>query len=159
QEASRFELHPALLDASLHALLAMQAPDAGIALPFIWSGVQLCARGAGALRVRLSGGGGQGGVSMLLAGAARGPGGGGQGLGVRPAVASQIRGASTLRDALYRVEWVSLPASAVAFSSIDWAWLGDVPEGLPPAPASYADLGALQAWLSQGDRAPALLVL
>src|SRR5262249_48222814 len=64
-----------------------------------------------------------------------------------------------LRDALYRVEWVSLPASAVAFSSIDWAWLGDVPEGLPPAPASYADLGALQAWLSQGDRAPALLVL
>ena len=37
--------------------------------------------------------------------------------------------------------------------------VGDVPEGLPPAPASYADLGALQAWLSQGHRAPALLVL
>ena len=57
-EASRFGLHPALLDAALHALLATQAPDAGIALPFIWSGVQLQARGAGALRVRLSGGGG-----------------------------------------------------------------------------------------------------
>ena len=58
QEASRFGLHPALLDAALHALLAMQAPGAGVALPFVWSGVQLQARGACALRVRLSGGDG-----------------------------------------------------------------------------------------------------
>jgi len=34
-----------------------------------------------------------------------------------------------------------------------------VPEGLPPAPSSYADLGALQAQLSEGHRAPGLLVL
>ena len=158
QEASRFGLHPALLDAALHALLAMQAPDAGIALPFIWSGVQLCARGAGALRVRLSGGEAQGGVSVLLADAGGEPVGAVQGLHNRPAVASQIRGASMPRDALYRVEWVSLPAVLVA-SAIDWAWLGDVPEGLPPAPASYADLGALQARLAQGHGAPALVVL
>ena len=60
-DASRFGLHPALLDAALHALLTLQTPDAGIALPFIWNGVQLCGRGASALRVRLSGGEAQGG--------------------------------------------------------------------------------------------------
>ena len=158
QEASRFGLHPALLDAALHALFVMQAPGSGVALPFAWSGVQLQARGACALRVRLSGGAAQGSVSVLLADSAGAPVGAVQALHSRPAVASQIRGASTLRDALYRVDWVVLPAPPVA-SSIEWAWLGDAAEGLPPAPSSYADLGALQAWLSQDHRAPALVVL
>ena len=59
----------------------------------------------------------------------------------RPAVASQIRGASALRDALYRVDWVALPSSPVCPPPrrLDWAWLGDAPEGLPAAPSSYAD--------------------
>src|ERR1700724_2712902 len=35
----------------------------------------------------------------------------------------------------------------------------DLPEGLPAAPSSYADIGALQAQLSEGHRAPGLLVL
>src|SRR6185369_3365144 len=152
-------LPPALLDAALHALLAVHALDAGIALPFIWNGVQLCARGACALRVRLSGADAQGGVSVLLADAAGEPVGAVQALHSRPAVASQIRGASALRDALYRVDWVTQPTTAVASSAIDWAWLGDAAEGLPPAPASYADLGALQALLAQGDRAPAVVVV
>ena len=90
-EASRFGLHPALLDAALHALLTLQTPDAGIALPFIWNGVQLCGRGASALRVRLSGGEAQGGVSVLLADAAGEPVGAVEALHIRPAVASQIR--------------------------------------------------------------------
>jgi acyl transferase domain-containing protein len=158
-EASRFGLHPALLDAALHALLTLQTPDAGIALPFIWNGVQLCGRGASALRVRLSGGEAQGGVSVLLADAAGEPVGAVEALHIRPAVASQIRGASALRDALYRVDWVTLPTLPVASSAIEWAWLGDVPEGLPTTPSSYADLGTLQAWLAQGHRAPALVVL
>jgi acyl transferase domain-containing protein len=157
-EASRFGLHPALLDAALHALLATQASDAGIALPFIWSGVQLQARGAGAMRVRLCADA-QGGISLLLADATGEPVGAVQALHSRPAVASQIRGASTLRDALYRVDWASLPVASVASSVIDWAWLGDVPEGLPAGPSSYADIGALQAQLSEGHRAPGLLVL
>ena len=161
QEASRFGVHPALLDASLHALLAIQAPGAGVALPFAWSGVQLQARGASGLRVRLTQADGQGSVSVLLADAAGEPVGSVQALRARPAVASQIRGASTVRDALYRVDWSVLPALSASASSTgpDWAWLGDVPEGLPAAPSSYADLGALQAWLLEGHRAPALVVL
>src|SRR5439155_2237570 len=126
------------------------------ALPFAWSGVQLQARGAGALRVRLTQADGQGSVSLLLADAAGEPVGSVQALHSRPAVASQIRGASMVRDALYRLDWIVLPSSSVASSStgLDWAWLGDAPEGLPAAPSSHADVGALQAWFSQGHRAP-----
>ncbi|MYU12306.1 hypothetical protein GTZ78_16800, partial [Streptomyces sp. SID8361] len=50
-DADGFTVHPALLDAALHAL----APDAtGLRLPFTWSGVSVAARGATELRVRLS---------------------------------------------------------------------------------------------------------
>jgi acyl transferase domain-containing protein len=97
QEASRFGLHPALLDAALHALLTIQPTGAGVALPFAWSGVQLHARGAEALRVRLTQADGQGSVSLLLADAAGEPVGSVQALRARPAVASQFQGASPLR--------------------------------------------------------------
>jgi acyl transferase domain-containing protein/NAD(P)-dependent dehydrogenase (short-subunit alcohol dehydrogenase family)/acyl carrier protein len=49
--AGRFGLHPALLDAVLHAS-ALIRPEAG--LPFAWQGVRLAAGGAAAVRVRLS---------------------------------------------------------------------------------------------------------
>ncbi|MDL4815437.1 type I polyketide synthase [Actinomadura opuntiae] len=51
-EGSGHRLHPALLDAALHPLLAdPQEPE--VRLPFTWSGVALHATGATALRVRL----------------------------------------------------------------------------------------------------------
>ena len=53
-EAALFGLHPALLDAALHASGA-GGPDAGTArLPFSWNGVRLHVSGATALRVRIS---------------------------------------------------------------------------------------------------------
>ena len=163
QEASRFGLHPALLDAALHAALATQGLEAGVALPFAWSGVQLQARGVGALRVRLCAGERPGSLSLLLADAAGEPVGKVAALHSRPAVASQVRGASLLRDALYRVEWHALPPCSVPSPSsagrVDWALLGDAPEGFPAAPSRYADIGALQAWLLEGHRAPALVVV
>ncbi|MFC6094135.1 type I polyketide synthase, partial [Saccharothrix lopnurensis] len=53
--ASAFALHPALLDAALHAT-AFALPGGGGAarLPFSWSGVTVHAGGAGAVRVRLT---------------------------------------------------------------------------------------------------------
>ncbi|MBW5487017.1 acyltransferase domain-containing protein, partial [Streptomyces bambusae] len=56
EEAGRFGLHPALLDAALHAL-AVSGPEAedGTAwLPFAWSGVRLHAGGASRVRVHLT---------------------------------------------------------------------------------------------------------
>ncbi|MET9388394.1 type I polyketide synthase [Streptomyces sp. NPDC002928] len=53
-DAAGYGIHPALLDACLHSLLADGAdPDGGIRLPFNWSGVRLHASGARTLRVRL----------------------------------------------------------------------------------------------------------
>ncbi|WP_406276660.1 SDR family NAD(P)-dependent oxidoreductase [Nocardia sp. NBC_00881] len=55
-EVTEFGIHPALLDAALHAILlgglAPAAPEGAVAVPFSWEGVTLHATGATALRVR-----------------------------------------------------------------------------------------------------------
>ncbi|KUJ66293.1 hypothetical protein ACZ90_38470 [Streptomyces albus subsp. albus] len=55
-EDQGFGLHPALLDAALHApvLHAMEQDGGAAVLPLSWSGVRLYARGGSALRVRWS---------------------------------------------------------------------------------------------------------
>ncbi|WP_417282112.1 amino acid adenylation domain-containing protein [Antrihabitans spumae] len=57
-DAHRFGLHPALLDAALHAMaVSLSTSDAGsgsIRLPFAWEGVSLRATGASVLRVRIT---------------------------------------------------------------------------------------------------------
>lgn len=53
-DGAPFGLHPALLDSALHAVgLRAGAPER-MALPFAWSGVELHAAGATALRVRIA---------------------------------------------------------------------------------------------------------
>ncbi|RKN07440.1 SDR family NAD(P)-dependent oxidoreductase [Streptomyces radicis] len=52
-EAGRFGLHPALLDAALHAIPLLLDEDR-VVLPFSWAGVELHATGASTLRVRVS---------------------------------------------------------------------------------------------------------
>jgi hypothetical protein len=47
-------MHPALLDAALHPLLADRFADAAVWLPFTWNNVALRATGATSVRVRLS---------------------------------------------------------------------------------------------------------
>ncbi|MFF4527542.1 type I polyketide synthase, partial [Streptomyces bluensis] len=53
-DAAAFGLHPALLDAALHALALPQDTPDGARLPFLWSGVRLHAVGAATLRARLT---------------------------------------------------------------------------------------------------------
>ncbi|WP_432142564.1 SDR family NAD(P)-dependent oxidoreductase [Streptomyces sp. bgisy084] len=54
QDADRFALHPALLDAALHATAYLPTGDTESGrLPFSWRGVQIHATGATRLRVRL----------------------------------------------------------------------------------------------------------
>jgi acyl transferase domain-containing protein/NADPH:quinone reductase-like Zn-dependent oxidoreductase/short-subunit dehydrogenase/acyl carrier protein len=65
QEPDRFGVHPALLDAALHALAA-QDGTAALRLPFSWTGVRLHATGASSVRVRLTPDGG-GAVSVTVA--------------------------------------------------------------------------------------------
>ncbi len=58
ERAGEFGLHPALLDAALHAMAFVgeggDNGDGGVRLPFSWSDVALVAGGASMLRVRLS---------------------------------------------------------------------------------------------------------
>lgn len=51
--AERFGLHPALLDAALHAV-ETQADDGQVRLPFAWLGVELYAAGATAVRAHVA---------------------------------------------------------------------------------------------------------
>ncbi len=53
-DAGRFGLHPALLDAALHARMVAGDGDGGAQMPFAWTGVVLHAVGASAVRVRLT---------------------------------------------------------------------------------------------------------
>ncbi|GAA3463317.1 type I polyketide synthase [Saccharothrix longispora] len=54
-DAGRFGLHPAALDACTHALRVAGGGDGGVGrVPFCWTGVELHATGASALRVRFT---------------------------------------------------------------------------------------------------------
>ncbi|MER7229133.1 SDR family NAD(P)-dependent oxidoreductase, partial [Streptomyces rubradiris] len=52
--AEGFGLHPALTDAALHAIALRAGTEERMTLPFAWSGVELYAPGATALRVRIA---------------------------------------------------------------------------------------------------------
>ncbi|MFJ8637411.1 SDR family NAD(P)-dependent oxidoreductase, partial [Streptomyces sp. NPDC093568] len=111
--AGRYGLHPALLDAALHALElgALEASDE-LRLPFHWSGVRLHATGATTARVRLTPAGPDT-VSLLMADAAGEPVAEVAALTLRSASAEQVRDASRSeeQDTLFRVEWVPLAAT------------------------------------------------
>ncbi|WP_203935260.1 type I polyketide synthase, partial [Virgisporangium ochraceum] len=108
-DAARFGLHPALLDSALHAIgLGDFVAGAGH-LPFLWSGVSLHASGATALRVRLSPAGTDA-VSLLAVDAAGAPVLSVERLVLRPVALDRPAAGS---DALFRVDWVPVAASAV----------------------------------------------
>ncbi|MEU7756889.1 type I polyketide synthase [Micromonospora sp. NPDC049171] len=110
-DAPRFGVHPALLDAALHALGT--GPEGQSGLPFSWRGVRLHSVGATALRVRLSVTG-PGTVAVLAADADGAPVFSAEALAVRPVSADQVRDANGGADSLFRLDWVAavLPAEA-----------------------------------------------
>ncbi|MER7758056.1 acyltransferase domain-containing protein, partial [Kitasatospora sp. NPDC097643] len=112
-EATSFGLHPALLDAALHAVGAGRVlEDTGQGrLPFSWSGVSLFAAGATELRVRI-GAAGADGVSLAVADGTGRPVAEVGTLILRPFALEQLAGGR--QDSLFRPEWlpVVLPSSA-----------------------------------------------
>ncbi len=112
--ADGFGLHPALLDAALHAveLDGEGAGDSEVRLPFSWTGVTLSVAGATALRVRVVRT--SSGVALDLADPEGRPVARVDALATRPVDAEQLRPASD--RPLYDVEWspVSLPGAGVS---------------------------------------------
>ncbi|MFE7134407.1 type I polyketide synthase [Streptomyces sp. NPDC057638] len=54
EDAPRYGIHPALLDAALHGVARLLPDAAGRLVPFAWNGVELHAEGATTLRVHLT---------------------------------------------------------------------------------------------------------
>ncbi|MGW6445276.1 SDR family NAD(P)-dependent oxidoreductase [Lentzea sp. NPDC055074] len=96
-----FGIHPALLDAALHAG-AVDASDDG-RLPFAWTGVSLHARGATAARVRITPAGADG-VAVLLADGTGAPVVSVDALVSRP-IAQPVR---TVPQDLYALDWTAV---------------------------------------------------
>ncbi|MEO6085972.1 MAG: SDR family NAD(P)-dependent oxidoreductase, partial [Umezawaea sp.] len=106
EDAGAFGLHPALLDAALHAIAFVD--DGGRGLPFEWTGVSLHATGASSLRVRLARTG-SGAVSVTAADAGGAPVLSVDALAVR-APSTERAAAPSVGDSLFRVDWVRVPA-------------------------------------------------
>ncbi|MFI6339608.1 type I polyketide synthase [Streptomyces sp. NPDC050535] len=154
-EAAAFGIHPALLDAALHAGLIPE-PGSGREqepprLPFAWSDVRLHATGATHVRVRLAPAGHDAlmvevadteGVPVASVGS----------LAMRPVDPGKLGGArDEHHDALFRMEWVSRAVPDSAGTPVGpWVLVGD--DGLAlgtvldaPRVKRYADLSAFSA--------------
>ncbi|MGH3243316.1 MAG: type I polyketide synthase, partial [Spirillospora sp.] len=170
-----YGLHPALLDAGLHsiALTGVSGGD-GVLLPFAWSGVELFASGASALRVRLAPSGG--GVSLLITDPSGRAVASVDSLALREIAAERLAAArSEFHESLFRIEWspaTSTPAGRPV-SWVEWEALesgGAMPDAVVLRAVGSADSGGarqavvdvlavLQAWLAEERFAGSTLVV
>ncbi|MFL6118595.1 SDR family NAD(P)-dependent oxidoreductase, partial [Actinophytocola sp.] len=178
-DAGRFGLHPALLDAGLHAgmLGAAAAPEdepGRPVLPFAWNGLVLHAAGASALRVRLVSTGPTA-LSLTAADATGALVVSVDSLVSRPVSAEQLdAAAATARDALFRVAWTALPATAAEpappwvpvtgadqVADLDAAAVAvlEVAGADDALAATTRVLGIVRAWLAAGSEEQRLVVL
>jgi acyl transferase domain-containing protein/thioesterase domain-containing protein/acyl carrier protein len=126
-DAESFALHPALLDAALHA--AAGAEDrhdrGGVGLPFSWAGVELHAAGAGAARVCLYPAA-SGGISLVAVGAAGELVASIDELITREITAEQLGAAAGTRaEPLYVMDWIAAPSSPERPPPLSLAILGE----------------------------------
>ncbi|RKS68195.1 polyketide synthase 12/candicidin polyketide synthase FscB [Actinomadura pelletieri DSM 43383] len=120
-----FAVHPALLDAALHAAVLTAGEGSDQArLPFSWSGVSVHAVDASAVRVRLSPRGDDT-VAVLISDHAGTPVVTVDGLTARPVTADQLASRPARHDSLYQVGWTTIPTDGAAGEPP--AVIGDVP--------------------------------
>ncbi|MFW5415665.1 SDR family NAD(P)-dependent oxidoreductase [Nocardiopsis sp. CNT-189] len=115
EQGDGFGLHPALLDAALHAVGFggfVSDPEQGH-LPFSWSGASLFASGASTLRVRLSPAG-RDGVSISVADGVGEAVAAVESLVLRPVSPERLSDGGERRGSLFYVDWVPVAADAPA---------------------------------------------
>ena len=165
-ETAGFGLHPALLDAALHAvgLGGLVTDDGAGRLPFSFAGVGLHATGAERLRVRLTGAGTDT-VALAVADGAGAPVATVERLALRPVTPDQLAGSAGTLDSLYAVEWAAVEAPTTV-GRRTWALLGEAAAALEaPLRAGgtdlvrYDDLDDLLDAVAGGSPAPAVLVV
>ncbi|MFI9194298.1 beta-ketoacyl synthase N-terminal-like domain-containing protein, partial [Streptomyces californicus] len=172
-EAAGFGLHPALLDAALHAVgLGTLIEDTGEGrLPFSWNGATLHAVGAHALRVRLSPAGHDT-VRLSVADGTGRPVATVDSLVLRPVSPQALRAAvrTAHHESLFQLEWTPVPVAGtpVRYTVVgddrgtglgagadDFAALVGVPEGVvvtagggTVGEATHRALRLVQEWLA-----------
>ncbi|MET9500089.1 type I polyketide synthase, partial [Streptomyces sp. NPDC006552] len=147
EEAGRFGLHPALLDAALQAATigntdTTDAGDTGTpVLAFAWNGLELHASGASALRVHIAPAG-QDALTVRAADETGGPVVTLESLVSRAVSAEQLEAPAdaVVADALFRLDWADLPAPPD--SELPPSWL---PVSSPEDVAAVAASGAAPA--------------
>ncbi|WP_323180171.1 type I polyketide synthase [Streptomyces sp. NBC_00893] len=156
KDASRFGIHPAILDAAQHAigLRGGSAEPGQTLLPFSWSGVELLASGATVLRVRLTPTA-TGTVTMDLADGEGAPVAVIDSLMLRPAMPGALSAGPSERDesSMYRLDWTTVPTpDAAAGDTVGdtfvWCPASDADAVPATHQATERMLGTLQAWLA-----------
>ncbi|NUP50192.1 MAG: SDR family NAD(P)-dependent oxidoreductase, partial [Catenulispora sp.] len=151
-DTARFGIHPALLDAALHPLLATrpEAEAGQYRLPFSWSSVVLHSRHAKTARVHLRLPADKP-VSLSLTDTSGAPVLSVGALAVRSIPREQLdRGASPADDALFTVRWLGMSddVERSAVADVSWAVLG----------RDVAEIAALRAAVTEGGSAPDAVV-
>ncbi|MEU1904650.1 SDR family NAD(P)-dependent oxidoreductase [Streptomyces hygroscopicus] len=117
-DATAFGLHPALLDAALHALVVGNAlpaaRDGAPWMPFAWSGLRLHATGALRVRVRITAAADDGTVRLDLADSAGNAVLTAAGLTLRQLPAGRLTGPPAHTDHLYHQAWLPLSRDLLA---------------------------------------------
>ncbi|EWM17465.1 erythronolide synthase [Kutzneria sp. 744] len=155
EKAAAFALHPALLDAVLHATDFASDEPVGddIRLPFAWSGVSVHSTGASALRVRIKSTGREA-VAMDIADSTGAPVATVESFVVRAVSAEQLRAAGRGGEALFQVRWEAIAPVEQVPSGKGWAVVGADYIGLADALGSgitvHADLQAHRETLDYG---------
>ncbi|WP_435840660.1 SDR family NAD(P)-dependent oxidoreductase, partial [Streptomyces bobili] len=134
-----YNIHPALLDATLHAALVGQVlpNDGRVRLPYAWEGVTLHASGASALRVSVTTVGNNA-LRLRAADGAGMPVAEVTSLVMLPADVADLGSAAVNRDSLLRLEWIPAPSPDTAPPS-GLTLLGDDPFGLRSSTAGGVD--------------------
>ncbi|MEV5108071.1 SDR family NAD(P)-dependent oxidoreductase, partial [Streptomyces massasporeus] len=150
-EAGAFGIHPALLDAALHALVTLHGETGAqehVLLPFVWSAARLHAVGSTELRVRIDL---DTATDTLRVRAADGSGRPvvEADLRLREATAEQVRASRPGTAHLHRVEFRPLPAPPAAPEGV--AWVTEL--------ADPAALDALTGQLDAGEDTPERVVV
>ncbi|MGB8387095.1 SDR family NAD(P)-dependent oxidoreductase, partial [Mycobacterium sp.] len=155
-----FGVHPALLDAALHAVVMANQSAAELVLPFSWQGVSLHAAGASAVRARIAPTGptGTSTVSIELADRLGLPVLSVSSMVARPVTGQQLRAAVSASgpDRLFEVVWSPASTTAAADSnSQSYEIFESIAADDDPVIGAYERthraLAVVQAWLTERD--------
>ncbi|MFD8854409.1 beta-ketoacyl synthase N-terminal-like domain-containing protein, partial [Streptomyces sp. NPDC059604] len=159
-----FGIHPALLDAALHAMVAVQdgtGTEGHVPLPFEWTGVELYATGATELRIRIELDDTETGLRLWATDPTGQPLLHARGLRLRPADSEQLRAAATpaADEHLYRVEFQAPRALEVAPAQETWVLGGNGEMARALDAQGIAQADGLFARLDEGIEPPGRVVV